>query len=91
MIGPAIVFSILLGILNAAIYVLLRGSAGGRLPLVGLAAILGAWAGDAIGSRLDLDPLLIGDYHLVSATVVAWLGIGAVALLSYLGPSRSRP
>jgi hypothetical protein len=91
MIGPAIVLSGLLGNFNTSIYVLIRGTAGGRLPLVALAAILGAWAGDAVGSRLDLDPLLIGDYHVVSATLFAWLGIGAVALLSNLGPSRPRP
>ena len=48
---------VLVGIFNAALYVLIRGSAGGRLPLVVAAAILGAWAGDALGDRLGIDLL----------------------------------
>lgn len=91
MIGPSIVLAALLGLFHTALYVLLRGSAGGRLPLVLLAAILGAWAGDAIGGRLEIDPVLIGDFHVIAASVVAWMGIGAVVLLANLGPSRSRP
>lgn len=91
MIGPSIVLAALLGLFHAALYVLFRGSAGGRFPLVLLAAILGAWAGDAIGARLDIDPLRIGDFHVIAASVVAWLGIGAVALLANLGPTRQRP
>lgn len=91
MIGPSIVLAALLGLFHTALYVLFRGTAGGRLPLVLLAAILGAWAGDAIGGRLEIDPLLIGDFHVVAASVVAWVGIGAVVLLANLGPSRPRP
>lgn len=91
MIGPSIVLAALFGLFHTALYVLFRGSAGGRLPLVLLAAILGAWAGDAIGGRLGIDPVMIGDFHVIAASIVAWLGIGAVALLAYLGPSRPRP
>ena len=51
------------------------------------AAILGAWAGDAIGGRLGVDPLRVGDFHIISASVVAWLGIGFVAVIAVLGPA----
>ena len=88
MIGPAPVLAILVGIFHAGLFVAIRGTAGGQLPLVLVAAILGAWAGDAIGARLGIDVLRIGDFRLVSASIVAWLGIGFVAVVAVLGPAR---
>jgi hypothetical protein len=88
MIGPAIVLAILVGVFHTALFVLIRGSAGGQLPLLAVAAILGAWAGDELGGRLGLDILRIGDFRLVAASVVAWLGIGIVAIVAILGPTR---
>lgn len=89
-IGPALPLALLLGLLHTAIYVLLRGDAGGRLPWVYLAATLGAWAGAAIGGRLGMDILAIGDFALIPASIVAWLGIGIVAILATLGPQSGR-
>jgi hypothetical protein len=86
-IGPSVVLSLLVGLLCTALYVLIRGSAGGRLLLVYLAAALGAWAGDSIAARLGADVVLLGDYHLLGAFVVASIGIGLVALLGVLGPA----
>ena len=86
-IEPSLVLSVLVGSFHTALSVLIRGSAGGRLPLVLAAAILGAWAGDAIASRLGLAILTIGDYHLIGASVLAWVGIAVVAVLAVLGPS----
>ena len=85
---PSLILSILVGSFHAALSVLLRGSAGGRLPAVVVAAILGAWAGDALMDRLGLDVLTIGDYHLIGASVLAWVGIALVSIVSILGPSR---
>jgi hypothetical protein len=87
-IGPSVVLSAVLAVLHVSLYVLVRGRAGARLPLLLLAAFLGAWAGDAIGGRLGADPLRLGDYSLVAASVVAWLGIGAVAVLAVLASVR---
>ncbi len=87
MIGPALILSLLFGLLHSALFVLLRGRVGGQLPLVFVAAVLGAWAGDAIAARLGVELVLIGDYHVLGASVVAWLGIGIVALLGVLGPA----
>ena len=82
--------SVLLGIFHAALSVAIRGSAGGRLPVIGGAAILGAWAGDAISGRLGFDLLTIGDYHLLGASLVAWVGIGLVSIVAVLGPTAGR-
>jgi hypothetical membrane protein len=84
---PALILSILVGIFHASLYVLIRGTAGGRLLVVVLAAILGAWAGDALGDRLGFRVLLIGDFHLVAASIVAWVGIGLSSAVAILGPS----
>lgn len=91
-VDPSLILSVLVGIFHAALSVLIRGSAGGRLPAVVVAAMLGAWAGDALMDRLGLDVLTIGDYHLIGASVLAWVGIALVSIVSILGPTRvSRP
>ena len=90
MIGPSLVLSVLVGLLWTSVYVFLRGSAGGQLLLVYLAAALGAWAGDSIAARLRLDALLIGDYHVLGASVVAWAGMAIVVIVGVLAPARRK-
>jgi hypothetical protein len=87
-IGPAIVLAAVFAVLHVSIYVLIRGRVGARLPLLLGAAFLGAWAGDALGGRLGVDPIRIGDFSVVTASVLAWIGIGVVAVLAILGPTR---
>ena len=89
-IGPVVVLAILVGIFHAALYVLIRGHGGGQIPILALAAVLGAWAGDALGARLGIDVLRIGDFRLLTASIMAWVGIGITALAATLGPSRRR-
>jgi len=84
--GPAPVLALLLGVVHVSLYVLIRGSAGRRLPWLVAAAFLGAWAGDALAGRLGLDPLRIGDFHVIGGSLLAWVGIAAVAVISVLGP-----
>lgn len=89
-IGPALPLALLLGLVHTAVYVVIRGDAGGRLPLTYLAAALGAWAGAAIGSQVGMTFPAIGDFALIPASLVAWLGIGFVAVLATLGPDARR-
>ncbi|MGK2850458.1 MAG: hypothetical protein ACSLFN_06065 [Candidatus Limnocylindrales bacterium] len=88
---PSLVLSVLVGAFHAAVSVLIRGSAGGRLPLIVVAAILGAWAGDAVMGRLGIDLLTMGDYHLLGASILAWVGIAIVSVMAVLGPTAGRP
>ena len=88
MIGPAIVLAALFAVLHVSIYVLIRGRTGARLVLLLGAAFLGAWAGDAIGGRTGVDPVRIGDFHVLAASVLAWAGIAVVAVLGVLGSQR---
>jgi hypothetical protein len=87
--GPAHVLAVLVGLFHAALFVFIRGRAGGGTVLVLLASILGAWAGDAVGGRLGVDPLRVGDFHVMSASIVAWIGIAFVAVITVLGPAPS--
>lgn len=88
--GPAPILAFLVGVFHTSLYVAIRGSAGGRLPLLLGAAWLGAWAGDALGARLGLDVLRLGDFHLLTASILAWVGIVVVAIVAVMGPSRPR-
>ncbi len=90
-IGPGLPLALLLGLVNTAIYVLIRGESGGRLPLTYLAAVLGSWAGASIGAMTGMTLVAIGDFALIPATIVSWLGIGFVAIVATLGPDRREP
>lgn len=87
-VDPALILAILVGVFHASLYVLIRGTAGGRLPIIVAAAILGAWAGDALGDRLGIHVLSIGDFRLLAASVLAWIGIGVSSAVAILGPSK---
>lgn len=91
MIGPAPVLAAILALFHVSAYVFIRGRAGARLPLLLIAAWLGAWAGDTVGGRIAVDPLRIGEFNVVFASVVAWLAIGLVAILALLIPERAGP
>jgi hypothetical protein len=86
-IGPAPVLAVIVGVFHVALYVLIRGTARGQLLLLAPAAILGAYAGQALGARLG-DPLRIGDFGLISASLVAWVGILVIVLIGTLRRSR---
>jgi hypothetical protein len=88
-IGPAPILALIVGVFHTALYVLIRGSARGRLLVLLPAAVLGAYAGQALGSRLG-DPLVIGDFGLLWASILAWIGIAIVAIGSTLVPGGDR-
>jgi len=87
-IGPAPVLAAIVGLFHVSAYVFIRGRAGARLPLLLCAAWLGAWAGDTVGTRIAVDPIRIGEFNVVFASIVAWLAIGLVAILAVLVPER---
>ena len=86
--GPGPILAALVGTFHAGLFLFLGGRGGLRLFLTFLAAILGAWAGDAVGSRLAIDALRIGDFRLLAASIGAWAGIGFVEVIAILGPDR---
>lgn len=87
-IGAAPILSLIVGVFHTALYVVIRGTASRTLlPLILIAAVLGAYAGSAVSARLA-DPIRIGDFGVVTASVFAWAGILLIVVASVLGPSR---
>jgi hypothetical protein len=78
---PAFVLSLLVGAFHTSVYVFVRGKLAWHLPLVLIGAILGALAGQAIGARVG-DVLSLGDYGLLWASALSWLGIGIAVVTS---------
>lgn len=88
-IGPAPVLAVLVGLFHTGIYLAVRGRFGVQIIFVALAAILGAFAGQALGVRLG-DPLAIGDFGLVWSSILAWVGIAIAVGASMVAlPNRS--
>ena len=88
-IGPAPVLALVVGLFHAGLYLLIRGSGGLLLPVVAVASVLGAFAGQQVGARLG-DPLMVGDFGLVWSSLVAWVGITLIVAAGLLSPSRDR-
>jgi hypothetical protein len=88
-IGPAPILALLIGGFHTALFLFLSGRGGLQLLIVFIAAVLGAWAGDALGGRLGIDPIRIGDFHVLVASGMAWVGISFVQVLLILGPSNA--
>jgi hypothetical protein len=87
---PAFVLSMLVGAFNTCVYVFVRGKLGWHLPLVLVGGILGALAGQAVGARVG-DVLRIGDYCLVWASALSWLGIGIGVVTSSIVGRHPEP
>ena len=87
---PAILMSMLVGALWTCVYVLTRGRLRLHVLLVLPAAIVGAWAGQALGERLG-DPARLGDYGMLWASVFAWIGIIVVSVAATVGARTPDP
>jgi len=85
--SPAPVLALLVGLFHTGLY-MFCAVAGVRLVFVAIAAILGAFAGQALALRLG-DPLQIGDFGLVWSSLLSWLGIILIVAASLLAPARS--
>ena len=86
-VAPAVVLSVLVGLFDSCLYLLLRGVVRPHLLVVVPASIVGAYIGQAVGGRVG-DPVQIGDFSLVWAFVVAWVAILIVVSLASIMPDR---
>jgi hypothetical protein len=86
MLGPWLLWVPLLAFVNLMLFVAVRGRWGRIVWALGAAALVGVLVGDRLGEATGLEPLRIGDMHIVAASVVAQLLMVAVTLLSALGP-----
>jgi len=84
---PALVLSLLVGTFHACMYLVIRDRLGPHVLGVFVAAIAGAMAGQVLGARLG-DVLHLGDYPILWASAMAWIGIVIVAVTSALVGGR---
>jgi hypothetical protein len=89
-VSPWPLLTALLALINLAAFVALRGRWDRLVPLLAVAALLGAVGGDAVGGATALEPLPLGDFHPVAASIGAQLLMLAVVLLAGLAPARKR-
>ncbi len=83
---PWLVVSVLVALANLFGFVLVRGRWGRITLALGLASLIGTLIGAAIGDRLGLDVLRIGDVGLVAGSIGAQLAMLAALLLSAMSP-----
>lgn len=84
---PAFVLSLFVGAFQTCIYIFVRGNLGWHIPGLLVGGVLGALVGQAIGARVG-DLLYIGEYSLLWASLMAWVGIGMAIVVSTLGSRR---
>ena len=85
-IGPSLILATIVGIMNVALYVLIRGTARARLMFLVPAAILGV---RRPGARCTAGASVAHPRTSVSsASIMAWIGIVIVVIIGTLVPSR---
>jgi hypothetical protein len=86
--GPWLIWIPLLAFVNLMLFVAVRGRWGRIVWALGGVALVGVAIGDRLAAATGLEPLRIGDMHVIGASVTAQLLMLAVTLLSALGPIR---
>jgi hypothetical protein len=83
---PWIAVGVLGALANLFAFLAVRGRWGRMTLALGAASLAGMLAGSAIGDRVGLDLLRIGDVGLVAGSIGAQLAMLAALLLSTMGP-----
>ncbi|MDQ3879690.1 MAG: hypothetical protein M3295_01200 [Chloroflexota bacterium] len=86
--SPWLVLALLTAGINLSLFVMVRGRWDRLVPLLGLAALVGAMLGNALADVTRVEVVRIGDFNFVTASVAAQLGMLATLLLTVLGPQR---
>jgi hypothetical protein len=86
-VAPAVVLSVLVGAFQTCLYVVIRGTIGKHLPITLIAACAGSYVGHLVG-RLAGDPVQLGDFNVLWASIGAWVGIVVVAGIAAIRPAR---
>jgi hypothetical protein len=81
-----VIWVVLVALINLFVFIAIRGRWGRIVLMLAVASVIGTAAGNAIGDRLRLEPLRIGSFNLVTASVTAQLVMLATVLLAVLVP-----
>ncbi len=87
---PWAIWTALLAAINLTLFVALRGRWGRDLPALVVAAVVGTIAGNFLAGLLEVDVLVLGEYHLIGAVVGGQLAlIATAAVVTLLAGARS--
>ena len=81
LVTPASVLSIVVASLYGGLFHLMRGEKLADFVLYWLTALVGFGLGQVLGNNLHLDILMIGQVHILEASVLCWLGLIVVKWL----------
>jgi hypothetical protein len=78
------IWTALIGLISLTLFVAIRGRWGRETPALLAAALIGAAAGNFFAALLQVDLLVLGEYHVIGAGIGSLLALtatGAVATL----------
>ena len=83
---PWLVWVPALALVNLLVFLAVRGRWGRIVLALAAASVLGVVVGDRVSEAVGLELLRVGDMNVLGASVAAQAFMGAVTLLSALGP-----
>src|SRR6266568_4507947 len=86
-----LILTVMTAAANLFVFIAIRGRWGRLVPILGIGSLIGTVVGNAVGGRLGLGFVRIGDYDLAAASVVAQLAMLAIVLLAALWPASPAP
>ena len=73
--SPPLALSLVLSSLYAGLFHLIWGQSWGEFLLYWITAIVGFGLGQAIGNAMGLNILMVGQVHLLEASLVCWAAL----------------
>jgi len=87
---PWAIWTVLLAAINLTLFVAIRGRWGGEALILVVAALVGTALGNIVAGFLEIDVVVVGEYHLLGAAIGAQLALIATAAASTLLGGRPR-
>lgn len=81
---PLALWTVLVAAINLTLFVAIRGRWGRELPFLALAATIGTLAGNFLATLLEVDVLVLGEFHLIGAVIGAQLALITTAAIATL-------
>jgi uncharacterized membrane protein YeaQ/YmgE (transglycosylase-associated protein family) len=81
---PLALWTALVAAINLTLFVAIRGRWGRELPFLVIAAVIGTLAGNFLAALLEVDLLVLGEFHLIGAVIGAQLALITTAAVATL-------
>jgi hypothetical protein len=81
---PWAIWTVLLAAINLTLFVAIRGRWGREAPVLAVAALIGTALGNFAAGLLEVDVLVLGEYHVIGAVVGAQLALVTTAAVATL-------